>query len=80
MGAYTLDNQVQAKFDTGSLQHTLLMGLDYQNTRTDTKTGYGSGPNLDIFDPVYGAPVTTPAFITDATRAASRPVFICKSK
>lgn len=67
MDAYTLDNQVQAKFDTGPLQHTLLMGLDYQNTSTDTKAGYGKGPDLDIFDPVYGAPVETPAFSTDAT-------------
>ncbi|KAB7487868.1 TonB-dependent siderophore receptor, partial [Klebsiella michiganensis] len=31
MDAYTLDNQLQAKFDTGPLQHTLLTGLDYQN-------------------------------------------------
>ncbi|MGY2401841.1 TonB-dependent siderophore receptor [Pseudomonas sp. SDO5271_S396] len=67
MDAYTLDNQVQAKFDTGPLQHTLLAGLDYQNTSTDTKAGYGRGPTLDIFDPVYGAPVATPAFSTDAT-------------
>ncbi|ARB27184.1 TonB-dependent siderophore receptor [Pseudomonas tolaasii] len=67
MDAYTLDNQLQAKFDTGPLQHTLLTGLDYQNITTDTKTGYGKGPTLDIFDPVYGAPVVTPAFSTDAT-------------
>lgn len=67
MDAYTLDNQLQAKFDTGPLQHTVLMGLDYQNTSTDTKAGYGTGPTLDIFDPVYAAPVTTPAFQTDAT-------------
>ena len=67
MDAYNLDNQLQAKFDTGPLRHTLLMGLDYQNTSTDTKAGYGSGPDLDIFDPVYGAPVATPAFTTDAT-------------
>ncbi len=67
MDAYTLDNQVQARFDTGPLQHTLLTGLDYQNTSTDTKAGYGVGPTLDIFDPLYGAPVTTPAFATDAT-------------
>ncbi|WPX80586.1 TonB-dependent siderophore receptor [Pseudomonas sp. MH9.3] len=67
MDAYTVDNQLQAKFDTGPLQHTFLTGLDYQNTSTDTKAGYGKGPNLDIFEPVYGAPVTTPAFGTDAT-------------
>jgi len=68
--AYALDNQLQAKFDTGPLQHTLLMGADYQNTSTDTKSGngvYTAGPTLDIFDPVYGAPVVSPALTTAAT-------------
>jgi iron complex outermembrane receptor protein len=70
MDAYTLDNQVQAKFDTGPLQHTLLMGLDYQNTSTDTLSGsgtYTAGPTLDIFNPVYGAAVAVPAYTTDGT-------------
>jgi len=70
MDAYTLDNQVQARFDTGPLQHTLLMGLDYQNTSTDTLLGsgtYTAGPTLDIFNPVYGAAVPVPAYTTDGT-------------
>lgn len=70
LDAYTLDNQLQAKFDTGPLQHTLLMGLDYQNTSTDTKSGsgvYTAGPTLDIFNPVYGAAVPVPAYTTDGT-------------
>lgn len=68
--AYALDNQLQAKFDTGPLQHTVLMGADYQNTSTDTKSGsgvYTAGPTLDIFDPVYGAAVPVPAYTSDAT-------------
>jgi iron complex outermembrane receptor protein len=68
LDAYTLDNQAQAKFDTGPLQHTLLIGADYQNTTTDTKVGYGSGPSLDIFDPVYNAPVTAPAYSSKSTQ------------
>lgn len=66
--SYTLDNQAQAKFDTGPLQHTLLFGGDYQNTSTDTKSGFAGGPNLDIFEPVYGLPVATPAFQSDGTQ------------
>jgi iron complex outermembrane receptor protein len=46
----------------------VLFGADYQNTSTHTKSGFGTGPTLDIFDPVYGAPVTTPAFTSDATQ------------
>ncbi len=72
MDAYTLDNQVQATFDTGPLQHTALMGLDYQNTRTDTLSGsgtYTAGPTLDIFNPVYGAAVAVPAYTTDGNVA-----------
>lgn len=72
MDAYNLDNQLQGKFDTGPVQHTLLMGLDYQNTSVDTKAGYGKGSDLDIFDPVYGAPVTTPAFSSDATQRSEQ--------
>ncbi|MNI75083.1 Ferrichrome-iron receptor precursor [compost metagenome] len=68
LDSYTVDNQAQAKFDTGPVQHTVLFGGDYQNTSTDTKSGFGTGPTLDIFDPVYGAPVTTPAYTTDATQ------------
>lgn len=68
LDAYTLDNQAQARFDTGPVQHTVLFGADYQNTTTDTRTGYGSGPTLDIFDPVYTGNVQTPAYTTDGTQ------------
>ncbi|WP_024690111.1 TonB-dependent siderophore receptor [Pseudomonas tremae] len=68
LDSYTLDNQMQASFDTGPLQHTLLLGADYQNTSTDTKAGYGTGPTLDIFDPVYGSPVEVPAYTESGTQ------------
>lgn len=68
MDAYTLDNQLQARFDTGPLQHTVLMGADYQNISTDTKSGNGAGPSIDIFDPVYTGNIQTPAYTSDATQ------------
>lgn len=70
--AYALDNQLQAKFGTGPLQHTVLLGADYQNTSSDTKAGYGKGSSLDIFDPVYTGIDRYPAFSTDATQRSEQ--------
>jgi len=72
LDSYTLDNQAQAKFATGPLQHTVLFGADYQNTSTDTKSGSGLGPTLDIFDPVYGAAITPITYTADATTRAEQ--------
>nr|WP_304655976.1 TonB-dependent siderophore receptor [Neorhizobium galegae] len=42
MRAYQIDNQLQAKFETGSLSHTILAGLDYTAVNSDFADGYGS--------------------------------------
>ncbi|WP_292407113.1 TonB-dependent siderophore receptor [Mesorhizobium sp.] len=68
LGNFSVDNQTQATFDTGPLAHTLLMGLDYQYTDYSDWAGSGTvAPLDDIFDPIYGAPVTdlTPYKDTD---------------
>ncbi len=59
---FTLDNQAEAKFATGPVQHTLLFGVDYQHVAY--WEGYGSSSNestLNLFDPVYLNPTTVPA-------------------
>lgn len=59
------DNQAQAEFTTGPLRHTLLLGLDYQNTLfTERLTQGFVAQNLDIFNPSYG-PVTVGAPIVN---------------
>ncbi|WP_430245237.1 TonB-dependent siderophore receptor [Neorhizobium sp. DAR64861/K0K2] len=40
--AYQIDNQLQAKFDTGAVSHTVLGGLDYTSVTSDFADGYGS--------------------------------------
>ncbi|WP_244491015.1 TonB-dependent siderophore receptor [Paramesorhizobium deserti] len=68
LGTFAIDNQTEATFDTGPLNHTLLMGLDYQYTDYDDWGASGTvAPLDDIFNPVYGAPVTdlTPYMNTD---------------
>jgi iron complex outermembrane receptor protein len=56
---FSIDNQVQAEFETGPLAHTLLGGLDYRTTSySDRVDLYGADP-INVFDPVYGSPITS---------------------
>jgi iron complex outermembrane recepter protein len=67
-----VDNQTQATFDTGPLSHTLLMGLDYQYTDYRDWGAEGTvDPIDDIFNPVYGAPISdlTPYQDTDTRQS-----------
>jgi iron complex outermembrane receptor protein len=50
---FTVDNQAQAQFATGPLQHTLLFGLDYKRYSIDDEQGFEMGPSLDLVNPVY---------------------------
>ncbi len=54
---FNLDNQAQFKFATGSVRHTVLSGIDFQHVDSHSLQTFGSAPNLDIFNPVYGATV-----------------------
>ncbi|WP_374655513.1 TonB-dependent siderophore receptor [Dongia sp.] len=48
---WTLDNQLQAKFETGPVEHTFLLGVDGQILDNDTTRELGAWSDLDIFDP-----------------------------
>lgn len=51
--ALAIDNQAQAEFGTGQLEHTLLMGLDYQLLGSDLTYGNGTASYLNFLNPVY---------------------------
>lgn len=53
--AFALDNQAQATFTTGSLQHTALFGIDWQRTSARARQGLLSQgvPSIDLFNPTY---------------------------
>ncbi|MDG4719910.1 TonB-dependent siderophore receptor [Thalassospira aquimaris] len=57
--AYTVDNQLQADFATGELDHTVLMGFDYQHRRTQNTWQFPGASNINAFTPVYGSPGVT---------------------
>ncbi len=50
-----VDTQVQSKFGTGPVRHTLLSGFDYQNNEITGRTGVGGfAAPINVFNPVYG--------------------------
>ncbi|UEM19664.1 TonB-dependent siderophore receptor [Skermanella mucosa] len=60
-----IDTSGQAKFATGPLGHTALLGVDYRRFWGDTQTGFGAAPSLDLLNPVYGQAIALPPIGTD---------------
>ena len=58
------DTQADWRFATGPLAHQVLVGVDYVYIPTYQGVGQAAGPILDLYAPVYGAPVTLPALAT----------------
>lgn len=56
-----LDNQLEAKVDTGPLNHTALAGLDFRRQSYDEVARFGTASAIDLFDPVYGQGFSLPA-------------------
>jgi iron complex outermembrane receptor protein len=67
----TNDNQLELKFKTGPLDHTMLFGLDFQWSVDDFQIGLGNAPTLSILTPVYYQQIQTPP-ITQNTRQTQK--------
>ena len=50
---FSVDTQLQSKFATDNIQHTLLTGVDYMRMRNDVHALFGSAPPLDINNPSH---------------------------
>lgn len=70
-----VDTSVQARVDGERVDHTVMLGFDYRKLRNNENDGFGSGmdiKSINLFDPIYGSPVTLPTQtrrITDARQA-----------
>ncbi|HAZ98711.1 MAG TPA: TonB-dependent siderophore receptor, partial [Halomonas sp.] len=53
--ALTVDNQLEARLASGFMEHTLLLGADYQQRENEVAWPSGAFPSLDAFNPVYGS-------------------------
>ncbi|WON77896.1 ferrichrome porin FhuA [Serratia sp. UGAL515B_01] len=54
LNSFTVDTQAQAKLETGTIDHTLLFGVDYMRMRNDINAGFGSADSLSLTNPQYG--------------------------
>ncbi|SIQ24092.1 iron complex outermembrane recepter protein [Rhizobium sp. RU20A] len=68
MTAFVIDNQLEATFDTGGLDHTLLTGIDLTKFRWTSLNGYGATPPLDTRNPNAGRPTAPIAYQTRAVQ------------
>ncbi|EJN00001.1 TonB-dependent siderophore receptor [Phyllobacterium sp. YR531] len=75
---FTIDNQVEAKFNTGAADHTLLGGFDYRYLSRDYSWGRGSVPDIDLTDPQYGniGPITLNPSQVDETKAKQAGIYL----
>jgi iron complex outermembrane receptor protein len=62
---FSVDNGVQYDYEGKRIKNTLLMGLSYDRQTVDGQNGFGTGPNLDIDDPVFGIDVPSPPIYLD---------------
>ncbi|WP_457587535.1 TonB-dependent siderophore receptor [Ensifer canadensis] len=53
---FAVDNRVEGEFETGALDHTLLVGLDYKYYRLDHVQASSPATPISATDPIYGAP------------------------
>ena len=61
-----LDNQAEARFKTGALSHTLLFGLAWTHTNTDTvNSAYGLASAINYLMPRYNLRFTDPGVQLD---------------
>lgn len=69
INSFAVDNQLQGKFTTGFLRHTVLAGIDYRNTDfRDTAFGVTtSSPTVNVFNPVYSYDYAVDAVPSDKT-------------
>jgi len=57
----SVDTNAQRTFETGFGAHEITVGTDYVHTREYQRQFNCSVGTLDVFDPVYGSPISCPA-------------------
>ncbi|MEH3143781.1 MAG: TonB-dependent siderophore receptor [Methylobacterium frigidaeris] len=71
--AYNIDNYFEAKFDTGILAHTALLGVDHQTFQTRTLASpFPNTTALNALAPNYDQNFPVPALTTDANITAAQ--------
>lgn len=59
--AIEVDSRLYGTFDTGAVKQKLLVGLSFRHYADDADFGFASAPPIDLYNPTYGMPITTPS-------------------
>ncbi|MDD0845246.1 TonB-dependent siderophore receptor [Pseudomonas sp. Gutcm_11s] len=57
---FAVDNNFQADFSTGSIAHTVLLGLDHTRSNTNYISLFGSVPSTNVNNPQHGQVIVRP--------------------
>lgn len=62
---FQVDNQGLAVFNAGPVRNEVLVGFDYLWTKNKFTMDFALAPPIDLYNPVYGQPFSTPAPFQD---------------
>lgn len=68
LGLYTSDTQALAQFKTGSVEHSVLVGVDYSHANADNYQGFAAAPTIDVFNPNYNQTIGPLSIYQDSTQ------------
>jgi len=68
---FNIDTHLQYKFELASVKHDVIAGVDYSKAFFKTKMFQGNIAPLNVFNPIYGSPVTTPDKLFNDRETAS---------
>lgn len=63
MDNLSVDTAGEARFTTGAVTHTVMVGIDYSKIDADVQYAYGTGPSIDMLNPDYHQDVSRPGTI-----------------
>ncbi|TCR02968.1 TonB-dependent siderophore receptor [Neorhizobium sp. BT27B] len=67
LSTFNVDNNFEADFATGAVDHKLLVGLDYRYFDNNVRTQFWQATTLDMVSPVYGGPINLISRTIDTT-------------
>lgn len=68
----SIDTQLQGKLKTGNVEHTVLLGMDWNHLDGNVYRHRGAAPDLDLLDPRYGLDIPPPPLSQDYTQKMSQ--------
>ncbi|MBR1268976.1 TonB-dependent siderophore receptor [Bradyrhizobium sp. AUGA SZCCT0222] len=66
------DNRLRFDFSTSAIDHTVLAGVDQQNSRSSWLYQFGGATSLDVVNPVYNQPVGALATFINSDQTLSQ--------